>query len=191
MGKLNITIGKIVLWVAAVLMLFSVFGTWYGFDIMGIEGDFSLQCMWDMGEEIDFGAGFILGVFSIILLVATTVLVTLDFVNVKSKILNYVTLGTGALAVLTFIIGAASKPDFDGLELDMGYGLIMLIFAGILIAASPFVDDLINGNIKIPVSVGTSAPNGNGGQAKKFCPQCGAEVANDAPFCGSCGHKMN
>lgn len=207
MGKINLTIGKIAMWVSGILMLFGVFGNWYGVK----DGEsVSVFTMWDMtsmangmsggfgGEQIKFGAGAILSLLAILIILTVIVLITLDFVGKKFKYYTYTVMGTGALAVITAIIGIIAKPKYDmkeipdELKFNISFGLIMLIIAGVIFAVSAIIDEKLGSKANISIdlsSVGTT--NGNGGQAKTFCPQCGAEVSNGAPFCGSCGNKMN
>ena len=170
MGKVNLTIGKIATWVAGVLLLFGVFGDWYS---MGDEG-MTLFAYWDGDQD----SAFILGILAILVFVVSVAVVVFDYVGEK-LFAKYGSIGVGAVSILTFIIALAAKEE----EIDMGYGLIMLLIGGIVMAVAAFIDEKMGAGANI--SFNTGAPT------KKFCPNCGAEVSADAPFCTSCGNRMN
>ena len=174
MSKINLTVGKISTWVAGVLLLFGVFGDWYAF---GDEG-MTLFSYWDADQD----SAFILGVLAILVFIANVAVVVFDYVGEK-LFAKYGSIGIGAVSILTFIIALASKEE----EIDMGYGLILLLIGGIIMAVSTFIDEKLGA--KANISFNMSA--GNNGTAKKFCPNCGAEVSADSPFCGSCGNRIN
>lgn len=169
MGKVNLTLGKIATWVAGVLLLFGVFGDWYAAEEEGM----TLFTYWDA----DMDSAFILGILTILVFVASIAVIVFDYAGEK-LFAKYGSIGIGAVSILTFIIALAAKEE----EIDMGYGLILLLIGGIIMAVSSFVDSFVaNGGASFNV----------GAPAKKFCPNCGAEVSDDAPFCTSCGNRMN
>ena len=193
MNKINLTIGKIALWVSGILLLFGVFGDWYSINDEGA----TVFSMWDAGEGLDFGAGFILGILAILIGIAFVGTIVFDFLGEK-KIAKFGALGVGVASVLTFFIGLIGKPKYDvpeGFEeylkdmpgFDISYGLILLLIGGIIFALSQFIDEKLGANANISFNMSA----GNNGIAKKFCPNCGAEVSTDSPFCGSCGNRIN
>lgn len=174
MSKINITVGKIVTWVAGVLLLFGVFGDWFS----AYDEGATVFTYWDN----DMDAGFILGILAILISIANVAVVIFDYVGEK-KIAKLGAIGVGAAAVLTFIIALASKESY----LDMGYGLIMLLIGGIAMVVGAFIDEKLGANANVSFSAGGfgAAP------AKKFCPKCGSEAPNGAPFCTTCGNKLS
>ncbi len=180
MGKINITVGKIITWVSSFLLLLGVFGDWYG-DFIG-DG-VTIFGAWDF----EFDAGF-LGFFAMLIILAAEAVVFFDLFGQK-KLAKYVSFGVGGTSLLVFIIALAAA---DGA--DMAYGLLLLLLGGLGMPAGPLVEDIMAGKISF-------GANNNGGNysnnnnynnvAKKFCPNCGAQVAEGAPFCTSCGNRMN
>ena len=197
MGKVNLTIGRIALWVSGVLLLFGIFGDWYAMDDEGA----TLFTMWDAGEGLDFGAGFILGLLAILIGIVFIATIVFDYVGEK-KIAKFGALGVGGASVLTFLIGLIAKPKFEvpeGFEeyvkdmpgFDISYGLILLLIGGIIFALAWFIDEKMGAGANISFNTGAAPFSQNSmNSAKKFCPGCGAEVSIDAPFCSSCGNKL-
>ncbi len=176
MGKIKITVARIITWASSFLLLLGVFGDWYG-DFVGSRS-LSIFGAWDIAGmyRTGFDGGF-LGFIAILILIAAEAVVFFDLFE-QSKLAKFVSLGVGGTAVLTFIIALIVA---DGA--DMAYGLLLLLLGGLGMPVGPLLEDIMSG--KLPFGNGNAAP------AKKFCPNCGAQVADNAPFCTSCGNRMN
>ncbi|MBR5518669.1 MAG: zinc ribbon domain-containing protein [Clostridia bacterium] len=171
MGNFKFSVGKIVTWVSSFFILLGVFGDWCGPDFIG-EDSVTIFTMWDM----DADGGF-LGFFAILILLATLTVVFFDFFG-ETKLAKFISFGAGGTALLVFILALAT------IDPDISYGLVLLLIGGLGIPVGTVIDDILSGNIKLPT--GNAAAS-----SKKFCPNCGAQVAEGAPFCTSCGNKMN
>lgn len=182
-------------------------------------------------QFFSFGATTFLMLLAVLILLASTAVVTMYFTG-NEKFAKYGAWGVGGISVITFFITLLGKPVLklgkimamngmseemkalpSEIKPDLGYGIILVLIGGIIMVAAPFIDDLLNGKMSVggagnasyaaPVNPqyapNTQAYSGNqnslNNQApvntgKKFCPRCGAEVANGTPFCTSCGNKL-
>ena len=172
MGNIKITVGKIITWATSFLILLGVFGDWAGMDFIG-DRSFTIFTLWDG----DMDGGF-LGFFAILILLATMAVVFFDFFG-ETKLAKFISFGVGGTILLVFILALAT------IDWDISYGLVLLLLGGLGIPVGTVIDDVLSGKIKLPVGNTAAAP------AAKFCPNCGAQVAGNAPFCTSCGNKMN
>ena len=167
MGKINITIGRIITWSASLLLILGSFGGWFG-DFF--TDNATVFTAWDLGAD----AGF-LAFFTVLIILAAEAVVFFDLFEQK-KLAKLISLGTGATALLVFILALALGNGF-------GYGLLFVLLGGLSMPVGPFFEDFVMG--KLINNTAASAP------ATRFCPNCGAQVAGNAPFCTSCGNKMN
>jgi len=171
MGNIKITVGKIITWASSFLILLGVFGDWCGSDFIG-KRSATIFTLWDSGAD-----GGFLGFFAVLILLATTAVVFFDLFE-QEKLAKFISFGVGGTVLLVFILALAT------IDADISYGLILLLLGGLSIPVGTLIDDFLSGKIKLPAG-NAAAP------ATKFCPNCGAQVSGDAPFCTSCGNKMN
>ncbi|MCL2409794.1 MAG: zinc ribbon domain-containing protein [Oscillospiraceae bacterium] len=99
-----------------------------------------------------------------------------------SKI-KFVAVGAGLINAIIAIWNISQVNDlrsaFGGFGISVGFGLYLLVIAGIGVAVIPFFTKLFD-----------KAPQGNqGGGASAFCPNCGSSMTAGSDFCGNCGHK--
>lgn len=111
----------------------------------------------------------------------------LSFIKDKKGTIG--TVVTGSIGIV-FLLLLKSKLDNDILretggmvQLDYmaGFYLTLLLFLSV---AGINVYSMMQGK-------GAFLPQGKGGAAHKFCPECGARVKPDAAFCSECGAKFS
>ena len=189
-----------------------------GVSIFTLSNALSLDIPVDIDEFFSFGACGFLTFLAIILVIGAVFVLTVTFME-PSKISKYGSWGVGGLSVVTFFIALIGKPVLkipswdsemereiiEKISPDMAYGLILILIGGLLFALAPIIEEKLGANAGISFNTGASSysPVDYGSvqhsrntqnslnQDKKFCSRCGAEVSNGAPFCTSCGNKVN
>ena len=214
MNKINLTFGKIIAFVAVLLIVIGVFGNWYVMDTAKIEdGEFSLDVgvsiftlsnaksldiPVDIDEFFSFGATGFLSFLAVILVIGAVFVLTATFMA-PGKISKFGSFGVGAVSVITFFIGLIGKPVLkipswdenfereivEKISPDMAYGLILILIGGILLALAPIIEEKLGSSAGITLNTGNVQYTANNyGSA----PQT---VAQNKKFCPRCGAEVS
>lgn len=173
MKNSNVTVGKVVTWLASLLAVISMFSKWFSVTFLGMTKTFTIMDLSDLGADDA-------PIFIVLILIVIVLSVLASIRVLKNKGIGF-GISTFIVALLTFFLAIV---ECDG-GADMEIGAYLILISGIC----SMVGTIINAKSGSKVTVASMSGVGSASNSR-FCPNCGGAVEKGAPFCTNCGTKV-